>query len=84
MLVLHGFTMQNYDLRGKIGFECVEIAINGSQRDVFKDIINVHQIFLFLINVAIVMVQKMDLGDVFPFYLTQEEDEDDEDGWMDG
>ena len=30
------------------------------------------------------MVQKMDLGDVFPFYLTQEEDEDDEDGWMDG
>ena len=39
---------------------------------------------MFLINVAVVMVQKMDLGDVFPFYLTQEEDEDDEDGWMDG
>ena len=84
MLVLHGFTMQNYDLRGKIGFECVEIAINGSQWDVFKDIINVHQIFCFSLMLPLLWSKKWTWGMFFPFYLTQEEDEDDEDGWMDG
>ena len=28
--------------------------------------------------------KKLTWGMFFPFYLTQEEDEDDENGWMDG
>ena len=65
MLVLHGFTMQNYDLRGKIGFECVEIAINGSQWDVFKDIINVHQIFCFSLMLPLLWSKKWTWGMFF-------------------